>query len=78
MDLLAVFNPVSGEGLVVLLVVLLLFGAKRLPEIGKGLGKGIKEFRGAAKGLTDDDDEPAAKPAPKPGVKPADQQPTDE
>ena len=37
------------EMLVILLVVLLLFGAKRLPEIAKGLGKGIKEFKGAIK-----------------------------
>lgn len=70
MDLLAI-GVGPQEGVIVLLIVLLLFGAKRLPEIGKGLGKGIKEFRGAAKGLTDDDDEPAAK-------KPADEQPTDE
>ena len=37
------------EMLVILLVVLLLFGAKRLPEIAKGLGKGIREFKGAVK-----------------------------
>lgn len=37
------------EMLVILLVILLLFGAKRLPEIAKGLGKGIKEFKGAIK-----------------------------
>lgn len=33
-------------GLIVL-VILLLFGAKRLPELARGLGKGIREFRGA-------------------------------
>lgn len=37
------------EMLVILLVILLLFGAKRLPEIARGLGKGIKEFKGAVK-----------------------------
>jgi sec-independent protein translocase protein TatA len=37
--------------LLVLLVVLLLFGASRLSEIGKGLGEGIKNFK---KGLSDD------------------------
>ncbi|MFA5889477.1 MAG: twin-arginine translocase TatA/TatE family subunit [Actinomycetota bacterium] len=42
------------EIIVVLLLALLLFGAKRLPEIGKGLGKGIREFRDATKGLADD------------------------
>ena len=33
------------ELLVILLVVLLLFGAKKIPEIGKSLGKGLKEFK---------------------------------
>lgn len=34
-----------GELIVIFLVVLLLFGAKRLPEIGSSLGKGIREFK---------------------------------
>ena len=34
-----------GEILVLLLVFLLVFGAKRIPEIGQGLGKGIREFK---------------------------------
>ena len=34
------------ELLIVLVIVLLLFGAKRLPEIGRGLGSSIREFRG--------------------------------
>ena len=37
------------ELLIILLVVLLLFGAKRLPELAKGLGKGIREFKDATK-----------------------------
>jgi sec-independent protein translocase protein TatA len=50
----------------ILAVLLLLFGAKRLPEIGKSMGKSIREFRGATKGLADDvkdglDDEDAGK-----------------
>ena len=36
------------EILLVVLVVVLLFGARKLPEIGKGLGQGIKEFRSTA------------------------------
>jgi sec-independent protein translocase protein TatA len=39
------------ELLIVLVIVLLLFGAKRLPEIGRGLGSSIREFRG---GLTNE------------------------
>lgn len=38
------------EILIILLIVLLLFGAKRLPEIGKGLGEGIKSFKKALSG----------------------------
>ena len=34
-----------GEMILIFLVVLLLFGAKRLPEIGSSLGKGIREFK---------------------------------
>ncbi|MGE0354098.1 MAG: twin-arginine translocase TatA/TatE family subunit [Gemmatimonadales bacterium] len=34
-----------GEILMILVVVLLLFGAKRLPEIGSSIGKGIREFK---------------------------------
>ena len=37
------------ELLIILLVVLLLFGAKRLPEVARGLGKGIREFKDATK-----------------------------
>ena len=41
------------------MVVLLLFGAKRLPELAKGLGKGIKEFKGAVEGIEKELDEAA-------------------
>ena len=41
------------EILLILLVVLILFGAKRLPEIGKGLGKGIREFKKTSREITD-------------------------
>ncbi len=37
------------EVLVILFIVLLLFGARRLPEIGGSLGKGIREFKGSLK-----------------------------
>ncbi len=38
------------ELIVILLIIVVLFGASRLPELGKGLGKGIKEFKDAATG----------------------------
>ncbi|HTL47432.1 MAG TPA: twin-arginine translocase TatA/TatE family subunit [Verrucomicrobiae bacterium] len=46
--------PGPLEIVVILLVVLLLFGAKRLPEIGRALGEGIREFKKAIKGADDD------------------------
>lgn len=38
--------------IIVLAIVLLLFGGKKIPELMKGLGKGIKEFKDASKGDT--------------------------
>ncbi|MCQ9207010.1 MAG: twin-arginine translocase TatA/TatE family subunit [Omnitrophica bacterium] len=43
-----------GELVIILLIVLLLFGASRLPEIAKALGKSIKEFKKAGKEIKDD------------------------
>lgn len=45
----------TTELLLIALLIVLLFGATRLPEIGRGLGLGIRRFK---KGLRDDDDEP--------------------
>jgi sec-independent protein translocase protein TatA len=44
----------APELLVIFLVVLLLFGAKRIPEIARGLGKGIREFKGATREIADE------------------------
>jgi sec-independent protein translocase protein TatA len=45
--MLAIFNLGSGEIILILAIVLILFGAKKLPELAKGLGQGIKEFKKA-------------------------------
>ena len=46
------------ELIVLLIVALIVFGPGKLPQVGKALGKGINEFRRAARGLdVDDDDE---------------------
>jgi sec-independent protein translocase protein TatA len=42
------------EIVLIFAVVLLLFGAKKLPELAKGLGTGIREFKKATKGVTDE------------------------
>jgi len=44
-------NLSSGELILIFAVVLLLFGAKRIPELAKGLGKGIREFKDASSGI---------------------------
>ena len=50
------------EVLVVLVIALIIFGPKRLPELGRSVGKGIREFRASISG-DDDDDESPSKPA---------------
>ncbi|HUJ09625.1 MAG TPA: twin-arginine translocase TatA/TatE family subunit [Verrucomicrobiae bacterium] len=42
--------------LLVLLIVLILFGAKRIPEVMKSMGQGVKEFKKAAKEISSDDE----------------------
>ncbi|KOY85254.1 hypothetical protein AD998_02965 [bacterium 336/3] len=42
-------NLGATEILMILFIVLLLFGAKKIPELAKGLGKGIREFKDASK-----------------------------
>ena len=45
----SIFLFISGQEIfIILLVVLLLFGANKIPEIAKGLGKGMREFKKAA------------------------------
>lgn len=43
-----------GKVLIIALIVLLLFGAKKIPQLFKGLGQGIKEFKDETKDLYDD------------------------
>jgi sec-independent protein translocase protein TatA len=72
-------GPLSWpEILIILVVLLLLFGAKRLPEMGRSLGKGMREFKDAVTG----NDEPPAQPEqlsapPTPAPTPTAPQPAD-
>ncbi len=52
--MLALFNLGGGEIILILALVLILFGAKKLPELAKGLGTGIKEFKKATRDVTDE------------------------
>ncbi len=51
------FGVSVWELLILLLVVLLVFGPKRLPEMGRQLGKGMREFKDSVTGTGKDDDE---------------------
>jgi sec-independent protein translocase protein TatA len=47
-------NIGGGELLVIVFVIFLFFGPKKLPEIGKSLGRGLKEFKNAMRGMEND------------------------
>lgn len=53
-SILLLFNLGTGEIIVIVLVILLLFGGKKIPELMKGVGKGVKSFK---QGLNEMEDE---------------------
>jgi len=55
MNHLLLLGPLgTGEIIIIAIVVLLLFGGKKIPELMKGIGKGVKNFREGVKGIEDD------------------------
>ncbi|MFK4998536.1 twin-arginine translocase TatA/TatE family subunit [Bacillus sp. N9] len=48
--------PGPGSWILIALVALLIFGPKKLPELGKAAGNTLREFKNATKGLADDDE----------------------
>ena len=44
----------AGELIIIALIVLLLFGGKKIPELMKGIGKGVKSFKDGVKGIEDE------------------------
>ena len=53
-ELLFLGNLGTGEIVIIAIVVLLLFVGKKIPELMKGIGKGVKNFKDGVKGLEDD------------------------
>ena len=53
-ELLVLGNLGTVEIVIIAIVVLLLFGGKKIPELMKGIGKGVKNFKDGVKGLEDD------------------------
>jgi len=70
-------NIGTGEIILLLLLALLLFGAKRLPEIGRSLGSGMREFKDSVTGKSTDthNELPAATPDPNPAPTPQEREP---
>jgi len=54
-------TPGPTELIIILILVLVLFGAKRIPEIAQGLGKGIREFKKSMSEIKDEIDKPEPK-----------------
>ncbi len=60
---LGLFGPLSGwEILLILLLVALLFGGRKIPELARGLGEGIRNFRSALRGEDTPDKKSSGKP----------------
>jgi sec-independent protein translocase protein TatA len=59
--ILAGLIPGGPELIIILVVVLLLFGGRKIPEFMRGLGKGIKEFKDASKGIDSNSGTPEKK-----------------
>jgi len=70
------FGIGTGELVILLVVLLLVFGAKRLPEMGRSLGKGMREFKEGVAGAQESVDEPVPPPARE--LPPASSQPDSE
>jgi len=69
MDYILIGTPGPTELIVILLLVLVLFGAKRIPEIAQGLGKGIREFKKSMREIQGEIESPEQNQKKKPETK---------
>lgn len=65
------FRSPLTDAVVVLIIVLLFVGPKKLPALGKGLGHGMREFKEGITGQSKPEDTPAIDQAPAPAAQPA-------
>ncbi|RLD20751.1 MAG: twin-arginine translocase TatA/TatE family subunit [Bacteroidetes bacterium] len=61
MQALFAFSLGGPEVIIILFAILLLFGAKKIPELARGMGKGIREFKDATKEIKDEIEESGIK-----------------
>ncbi len=64
---MAGWTPGAPEIILIIVVIVLLFGAKKLPDLARGSGRALRIFKAETKGLVDDDDEQADRPQQLPG-----------
>jgi len=68
-----VFGNIGATELIIILVLaLIIFGPGKLPEVGKAIGRSIREFKRAQSGLDEDDEQGGAKLPPRDGAQPGD------
>lgn len=77
--LFAFFDVGGPEVVMIMLIILVLFGGDKLPELARGLGKSVREFKKATAGVEEEIKKaiqiPDSPPQPKPAAKPATEQP---
>ncbi len=63
-----IWTPQGAEWLVILAIVILVFGAAKLPELARGTGQALRIFKAETKGLRDDDEDDKPSPSPTPAA----------
>jgi len=63
-------NVGAPELIIILVIALLVLGPKKLPEVGRSVGKGMREFKDSLAGNDSDDDKPAIPSEDRPAAKP--------
>ena len=68
--------PQGAEWLVILVIVVLVFGAAKLPDLARGTGQALRIFKAETKGLRDDDEKDQREATPPPAAAPTELPPT--